>query len=225
MGGASSTLLTHHTRISVDMCVRLVLPLYYTTDQVEEEDLNRARASWHFITEDTSPAFQQAKLDPNFHEISALSWFFTTFYTRLFDVHPACRSLFKNNLQTQGKALAKIISMLLQGHNDPAKLNEVLTDLAIRHVSVYGVKAHEYGILGEVLLYSLSKCVGSSFDDATVNSWVRIYSMLIAIIVPFHVKSELAHSKRELGLEDDQEHSRSHLSFSHSASAPSVSPP
>lgn len=194
MGGGTS-LLHHSDAVSLDVCVKLVMPLYYTHDAVEEEDLDRARVSWHHIIDDTSPAFIERKTDPNFQELSCLSYFFNTFYGRLFDVHPACRSLFKNNIQTQGKALAKIISFLLSSGAEPAKLHVALNDMALRHVT-YGVKAHEYGIMGEVLLHSLAKCVGPSFDEATINSWVRIYCMVITHVVPVHVKAEIAMHRR-----------------------------
>ncbi len=209
--GSSSSVFSGGHGLTIEMCVGLVMPLYYTTDPVEEEDITRGRISWNLIVDDTSPEFLLKKGTPECSDISALSWFFTIFYNRLFDVHPSCRPLFKNNIQTQGKALAKIITFLLHPHNDPQKLQDNLVDLAIRHVTIYHVKAHEYGILGEVLLYSICKVVGiSAFDADTLTSWIRIYSMVITVIVPFHVKAELAQLKSH---EVHEEDSRSSIMF------------
>jgi hemoglobin-like flavoprotein len=195
MGGEQSLLHGHHHRDddqNIAMCVQLVLPLYFTTDPITPTDLGAARASWNLILNDGAPGYIRMKADPNFTEISCLTYFYSTFYGRLFDIHPACRCLFRNSIQVQGKALAKIISFLLKDHNDPVLLNQVLLDLAERHVHTYHVKAHEYSILGEVLLHALAKCIGGErFDEATTQAWVRIYSMVIAIVIPFHVKHEL----------------------------------
>jgi hemoglobin-like flavoprotein len=178
--------------VNIAMCVSIVMPMYYTREEVSPGDLVLARASWNLILSDGAPAFVKARENPDFTELSCLTYFYTTFYGRLFDIHPACKSLFKNNIQTQGKALAKIISFLLKDHNDKTMLNQVMEDLAERHINTYFVKAHEYGILGEVLLYALARCVGGErFDMETSLAWVRIYSMVISIVVPIHVKAEL----------------------------------
>jgi hemoglobin-like flavoprotein len=193
MGAAGSVLDGFFVEgISLEMCVRIVMPLYYTEDPVTPADLIRARKSWNLILDDESPAWKRSKSDPSFSEISCLSQFYTVFYNRLFEIHPASKPLFKGNIQIQGKALAKIISFLLKEHKDPVLLNSVLVDMANRHIHNYGVKAHEYGLMGEALLYGVAHCVGKEeFDDETANAWVRIYSMVISITVPMHVRHEL----------------------------------
>jgi hemoglobin-like flavoprotein len=195
MGPASSQSIFHEN-INLQMCVKIVMPLYYTTDPVTTEDLARAKKSWNLIVDDESRAFKTAKLDPNFTEISCLSYFYTVFYNRLFDIHPCCKPLFKGSIQIQGKALAKIISFLLKDHSDTVLLTEVLTALDHRKIYDYGVKAHEYGYLGESLIYALAVCVGKDdFDEATALAWARIYSMVIAVVVPLHVQYELAQQR------------------------------
>lgn len=197
MGSTGSVL--HHDfghSINVDMCVKLVMPLYYTTDPVTPDDLALAKKSWNLIVNDESQAWLKAKQDPNFTEISCLSHFYTVFYGRLFDVHPACKPLFKNNIQTQGKALAKIISFLLKDHSDHALLNSVLLDMADRHIHNYGVKAHEYSMMGETLVYALAVCVGKEeFTEPTALAWIKIYSMVISVVIPMHVRHELMEHK------------------------------
>lgn len=185
----------HHHHANLHVCVQLVMPLYYTDEAVTEEDRAKAQASWNYILENTSPEFIVRRDQPGFGQVSALTWFFSVFYSRLFDVHPACKPLFKDNLVTQGKFLAKMISFLLQ-MKDSAQLTKALTALAHRHVYKYNVRAFEYGIIGEVLLYSIGTVIGlDQFDPATSAAWIRIYSMAIRVIVPIHVQHEIdAHS-------------------------------
>lgn len=190
--GATSSIIGHHaSHISLPMAVKLVMPLYFTDEPVTEADLEVARTAWTYVMEDKSPAYLAAKADPDFKEGSCLEWFFTVFYERLFDVHPVCRALFKNDPRHQGRAMVNLITFLIQAGGDHAQVNQILVDLAHRHVHQYGVKAHEYAIFGEVLVYSLSWCIGKEvFTEAVTKVWTKIYCMIIGVIVPFHVKHE-----------------------------------
>lgn len=70
-------------------------------------------------------------------------FFYDTFYHRLFDVHPMCRSMFKSGLKTQGKFLVKMISLCLSEINsDPQKFNQTLVNLTEVH-NTRGVKSIE----------------------------------------------------------------------------------
>lgn len=173
------------------MCVRLVLPVYFTSEMPREDDLSIARKCWNHILDDTSPAFIAKKADPEFTDPSCLVYFYTIFYNRLFCVHPSCRPMFRDNLQVQGKALARILSFILQPQDDKEKFNKIMEDMAQRHVD-RGVRAHEYAMLGEVLFYALRQSLGPAvFDVAAAQSWIRIYSLIISVVVPFHVRHEL----------------------------------
>jgi hemoglobin-like flavoprotein len=191
MGSATSIVGHHSTHVSLSMAVKLVLPLYFTDEPVTEEDLEIARQTWTLVQEDQTPAFLAAKEDPEFKEQSCLEWFFTVFYQRLFSVHPVCRALFKNDPRHQGRAMVNLITYLIQSKNDHDKVNHILVDLAHRHVHQHGVKAHEYAIFGEVLIHSLSLCIGKDvFTELVTKVWTKIYCMIIAVILPFHVKHE-----------------------------------
>ena len=64
MGGASSTAnvreLVALKRSEADI-VNLMMPIYYTTDQVTDQDLIVARKLWNMILDDTSPEFLRIK--------------------------------------------------------------------------------------------------------------------------------------------------------------------
>ncbi len=44
--------------------VNLMLPVYYTTDQVTKIDIDNARKAWNMILEDTSPEYLRLKESP-----------------------------------------------------------------------------------------------------------------------------------------------------------------
>jgi hemoglobin-like flavoprotein len=190
--GATTSIIGHHSaHISLPMAVKLVLPLYFTDEPITEGDLEIARATWTLVMEDKSPAFLAVKDTADCKETTCLEWFFTVFYDRLFDVHPVCRSLFKNDPRHQGRAMVNLITFLIQSHNDAEKVHQILVDMAHRHVHQYNVKAHEYTIFGEVLIHSLSYCIGKEvFNESVTKIWTKIYCMIIIVMVPFHVKHE-----------------------------------
>lgn len=175
-----------------DSIVSIMMPVYYVHDAaVSAEDIALAKASWNLIIDDKSEEFHRRKReDPNFQYYSCISWFFSNFYSRLFDVHPLCKSLFSSGLQTQGKFLVKMISITLSQVNNPEQFQETMHDLTVRHCQ-RGVKAIEYGVVGDVLFWVIRTCVGEkAFTPAVSNVWVRIYSVMLRHIVPQAVAYE-----------------------------------
>jgi hemoglobin-like flavoprotein len=120
------------------------------------DDCIRARESWQLIVEDSSEEFQSQK--GLIQASSCVSWFYDMFYERLFEVAESVRPLFKNDMQVQGKALVKMISAALGLLNDTAHLVEALQGLARGHAAK-GVEFAQYGIVGEVLLWTLGRFV------------------------------------------------------------------
>jgi len=99
---------------------------------------------------------------------TAMSYFSDSFYSRLFDVHPFSQNLFKD-VRSQGKFLTKMISLSLTEFYDPTKYELTLRKLAEVH-NERGVKAAEYGIVGEVLFWALKRVLGTEvFDAARMN--------------------------------------------------------
>jgi hemoglobin-like flavoprotein len=105
-----------------------------------------ARASWAKITDNTSQVYIDAKARSEDFQESALTWFYNSFYDRLFDVHPVCRPQFRNNMVAQGKALVKMIGAALSLLEDTPNLVNALTGLAVAH-SKKGVRKADRGSL------------------------------------------------------------------------------
>ena len=77
-----------------------VTPVYYTTDAVTVEDLVASQQTWNHIINNTAPKYVEMKSDKDFGYVSCISWFYTVFYNRLFDVHPVCKPLFTRGIQS-----------------------------------------------------------------------------------------------------------------------------
>jgi len=180
--------------------VQLMMPVYYVIIPVLEEDIHIAKEAWKHVLDDTSPAYLAKKEDfkvkalasQDAEEIpsSCMMWFYDTFYKRLFDVHPTCRSMFTGGLKTQGKFLVKLLSLALSLLNDTSKFNETLIKLAEAHC-IRGVKAIEYGIVGEVLFYTLKTVLGDTYSEDVHLAWVKVFSRMLKVMVPVAVAYEM----------------------------------
>ena len=122
--------------------VRLMMPIYYTSEDITVEERKIAESSWQQILNDTTPEFQLRKKDPEFKFDSSVIFFYDSFYARLFDIHPMSKDLFKSGMKSQGKFLVKMISLALSELDDPEKFNASLVKLAEIHYK-RGVKASE----------------------------------------------------------------------------------
>lgn len=172
--------------------VSTMMPVYYIHGvAVTPEDIQLAKDCWSLIVENKSEAFlSKQSEDPTFRPHSCMTWFFNSFYARLFDVHPLCKPLFKSGLQTQGRFLIQMISTTLGQLRNPSEFKNTMRTLTIRH-SERGVKAIEYGVVGDVLFYTIKKCVGSTvFTGDVLDAWIRIYSAMLQEIVPLAVHFE-----------------------------------
>jgi hypothetical protein len=67
----------------------LMMPVYYINDvTVTSDDIQKAKDSWGLIITDSSPAFLMRKKESDYDNQSCISWFYSVFYARLFNVHP-----------------------------------------------------------------------------------------------------------------------------------------
>lgn len=175
-----------------DAQVQLMMPDFYIQDVVVlEDDIKYARASWKCILEDSSPVFTQLKSSSSFSSSTCLTWFYDTFYARLFDINPSAKVFFKNtNMQAQGRVLCGVISTALNQLKNPDGFIQLLTKMTHVH-SERGIRAMQYGIIGDVLIYSLRACLGSLFDQKATDAWYKVYSYMLKVIVPISLEDEI----------------------------------
>lgn len=101
-----------------------------------------------------------------------------------------CRPLFTSGINSQGTFLVKFVSLAVSLLHETEKFETAMRNLAETHIR-RGVRAVEYGIVGDVLFWSLRKCIGRSYDQPTHHAWVKIMSRMLKIIVPYVVAYEL----------------------------------
>ena len=91
--GSKTSDVTHIGR-NENIIMSIMMPVYYTTDPLTEEEINKAAAAWQTILDDTAPEYVRQKDSvsdfTDFTYSSAMTYFFDTFYGRFFDIHPVC---------------------------------------------------------------------------------------------------------------------------------------
>lgn len=115
--------------------------------------------------------------------------------------------MFKSGMKAQGKALVKIVSLSLSmsSPEDKKKFDAVMLKLAEVH-NDKGVKAVEYGIMGESLIWALSKCLGPDvFTALCGKAWIRIFCRMIKIMIPVAVAHEMDNGRAQQKRFDEQQ--------------------
>lgn len=105
------------------------------------------------------------------------------FYARLFALDPGARALFRGDLAAQGR---KFMEMLDVVAGDPSRLGELgpaLRRLGERHAD-YGVRAGQYEVVGEALLWALERALGREFTPAARRAWAAAYALMVDAMLP-----------------------------------------
>ncbi|WP_455196392.1 globin family protein [Kaarinaea lacus] len=99
------------------------------------------------------------------------------FYGKLFELDPELKSLFKGDMEEQGRKLMKIIATAVNGLDRLDEIVPVVEDLGKRHVG-YGVKDKDYNTVGAALLWTLKQGLDSSFTPEVEEAWTVVYTLL-----------------------------------------------
>ena len=113
MGGTCSILNAGNKSLSIceTDIIKFIMPIYYTTEIINHEDILIASFSWQTVLNNLSPQFLVAKVDSSFAYSSCVVYFYDSFFTRLFDIHPQSKVLFNSGMKQQGKFLTKLINL------------------------------------------------------------------------------------------------------------------
>lgn len=104
------------------------------------------------------------------------------FYSKLFELEPELRALFKGDMRQQGAKLMKTIGMAVASLNDFARLEPVVQALGQRHVG-YGVKPSHYPVVGEALLWTLEQGLGGEATPDVLEAWAAVYGALSSVMI------------------------------------------
>ena len=95
----------------------------------------------------------------------------------------------------QGRMLVKVVSTVVSLVKNPTKVRSEMVALAERHYH-YGVRSIQYGMLGDVLFYTLRTVLGDRYSPAHNEAWTKVYCNVLTILVPTAVGIEME-QKRE----------------------------
>ena len=105
MGGGNSTPSKYNPlNRTEEEVIQAFLPVFYDViTPVTESDIEVSKSLWTSITHDTAAGYVALKETEGFEALypSCISFFYDTFYTRLFDIHPSCKPLFKKGIKAQ----------------------------------------------------------------------------------------------------------------------------
>ena len=99
------------------------------------------------------------------------------FYGKLFELDPEVQSLFKGNMEEQGRKLMAMIRTAVAGLSDLESIVPAVQDLGVRHIG-YGVKDADYDTVGEALIWTLGQGLGEDFTDEVKTAWLEAYTLL-----------------------------------------------
>ena len=110
-------------------------------------------------------------------------------YTRLFEISPETRPLFKGDMPEQYLKLAKLLAEFARikarsRHFLPvtAKGGEAVIPgvgaLGTRHETSYGVRPQHYDFMREALLHALARLLGKDFNEEIAIAWGETFDML-----------------------------------------------
>lgn len=99
------------------------------------------------------------------------------FYSRLFELDPSLRRLFKGDMVEQGNKLMTMLGTVV-GHLDKLHtLVPAVQSLGRRHAD-YGVRDTHYDTVASALLWTLEQGLGSAFTTQVEAAWVAAYTVL-----------------------------------------------
>ena len=99
------------------------------------------------------------------------------FYTKLFELDPTLKTMFKTDLAEQGKKLMTMLGTAVGGLNHLDKIVPAVQELGKRHVD-YGVKPDHYNTVATALLYTLETGLGSAWTPEVKEAWIAVYVLL-----------------------------------------------
>ena len=99
------------------------------------------------------------------------------FYSKLFALDPSLRSLFKGDMQEQGRKLMAMIAFAVKGLSRLEALVPGVQALGRRHAG-YGVRDRHYETVATALLWTLQQGLGKAFTPDVREAWATAYGLL-----------------------------------------------
>lgn len=105
------------------------------------------------------------------------------FYTRLLKRHPELQTLFKGDLQHQGKLFTRFITMVVHQLEDSAAVEAMLGEVGRRHLQ-YGVGREQLELASKILVSSVRLATGLHFTYEIHKAWNAFYDYMVDHMAP-----------------------------------------
>jgi hemoglobin-like flavoprotein len=99
------------------------------------------------------------------------------FYTRLFQLDPSLKPLFKGDMKEQGLKLMTMIGTAVGGLDRLDSIVPAVQALGRRHAD-YGVQDKHYDTVASALLWTLEQGLGAAFTPDVKSAWTSAYGVL-----------------------------------------------
>ncbi len=100
------------------------------------------------------------------------------FYSRLFELDPALRRLFKHDLANQAHSLMTMLQLAIEGLDAPEQFSHAIHNLGVRHLD-YGVLPEQYVTVQAALLWTLAHALGPAFTPEVATALTEALSTII----------------------------------------------
>lgn len=99
------------------------------------------------------------------------------FYSRLFEVAPGVRHMFKGEMKEQARKLMNMVTYVIAKLDKLDTIVDEIKGLAQRH-NKYGAMPEHYAVVGECLIYTLKTGLGSRWNDEVEGAWLAVCGVL-----------------------------------------------
>jgi len=104
------------------------------------------------------------------------------FYSKLFSYNPSLRKMFPSNMTRLYQKLIEMINVVIARLDKLDELNNEIATMAERHVQ-YGVRTGYYKLVGDALLWTLKKGLGSDWTNEVETAWTKCYELISGAMI------------------------------------------
>lgn len=109
--------------------------------------------------------------------------FTSAFYQELFERSPQLQPLFEHvDTRKQGAKLHAALVLLVENLRRPQELEKILVPLGRKHVT-YGATADSYPLVGDALLATLEKFLGSAWTGPVADAWSQTLDSVQSLMI------------------------------------------
>lgn len=103
------------------------------------------------------------------------------FYSKLFEMSPELRPLFKGDMKEQGRKMMEMVSTVVKGLNTLDVLAPLVRSMGRRHVN-NGIRSEHYNLAAAALLYSLKEELKENWNEEVESAWLEVYETVSDIM-------------------------------------------